>query len=355
MIAIFRRGTVVFLTALCTVALALVGLSFCSVAQAHTVASATLSIVGLPGYDVSVFAKGTKAMYNPDSVEVDGRYVWVGYQNGTNPTGTDGKTSTILQYTRTGYIVHTNSVLGRCDGLRIDPKTHFVWAMTNEDANPHIVVINPITGSKTNYVYPKTAHGGGYDDAAFINGSAFISASNPTLNSAGLNTAPAVIKVTLSNGKAKVTPVLYGNATATDIITNQKVTLNLTDPDSLSLDNQGNVVLDSQADAELIFIHNAGTSKQTVSRLSLGTQVDDTTWIPKMPAGRLIIVDSKQNAIYTVTIDKTGFTPGNVYTEAPSDSGVAGFVGQLDPTTGTITPVIIGLGSPTGLGFIPGK
>ncbi len=353
MIAILRRGAVVFLTTLCTVALALVGLGFGSVAQANTVAMS--SVVGLPGYDISVFARGTKAMYNPDSVEVDGRYIWIGYQNGTNPTGTDGKTSTIVQYTRSGYIVHTYSVLGRCDGLRIDPKTHLVWAMENEDANPHVVVINPITGSRTNYVYPKTAHGGGYDDAAFINGSAFISASNPTLNSAGLNTAPAVIKVTLSNGKATVTPVLYGNATATDIVTNQKVTLNLTDPDSLSLDNQGDVVLDSQADAELIIIHNPGTSKQTVSRLSLGTQVDDTTWIPKMPEGRLIIIDSQKNTIYTVTIDKTGFTPGTVYTEAPADSGVAGFVGQLDPTTGTITPVIIGLGSPTGLGFIPGK
>ena len=355
MIAILRRGAAVFVTSLCTVALALVSLSAGSVAQANTVTPAPSSVVGLPGYDISVFAKGTKTLYNPDSVEVDGRYVWVGYQNGTNPTGTDGKTSTIVQYSRTGYIVHTYSVLGRCDGLRIDPKTHLVWAMENEDANPHIVVINPITGSKTNYVYPKTAHGGGYDDAAFINGSAFISASNPTLNSAGLNTAPAVIKVTLSHGKATVTPVLYGNSTATDIVTNQKVTLNLTDPDSLSLDNQGDVVLDSQGDAELIFIHNPGTSKQTVTRLAVGTQVDDTTWIPKVPEGRLIIVDSKQNAIYTVTIDKTGFTPNTVYTEAPSDSGVAGFVGKLDPTTGTITPVIIGLTSPSGLGFIPGK
>ncbi len=354
MSTILRRGAVVFLMALCAVALALVSMGFGSVAQAHTAASATSSVVGLPGYDVSVFAKGTKTLYNPDSVEVDGNYIWIGYQNGTNPTGTDGKSSTIVQYTRTGQIVHTYSVLGRCDGLRIDPKTHLVWAMENEDANPHIVVINPITGSKTNYVYPKTAHGGGYDDAAFINGSAFISASNPTLNSAGLNTAPAVLKVTLSNGKARVTPVLYGNATATDIVTNQKVTLNLTDPDSVSIDRQGNLVVDSQADAELIFIHNPGTTKQTVLRLTLGTQVDDTTWIPTAQ-GRLIIVDSKQNAIYSVRMSKTGFTPGTVYTEAPSDSGVAGFVGQLDPTTGTITPVIIGLDSPTGLGFISGK
>ena len=150
MAAILRRGTVVFLTALCVVALALVGLNFSSAVRANTVTPVPSGVVGLPGYDISVFAKGTKALYNPDSVEVDGQYVWVGYQNGTNPTGTDGKTSTIVQYTRTGRIVHTYSVLGRCDGLRIDPKTHLVWAMENEDANPHIVVINPITGSKTN-------------------------------------------------------------------------------------------------------------------------------------------------------------------------------------------------------------
>ena len=354
MVTKLRRGAGVFLTAVCSVALALVALGFGSVAQANTAASVPLSVVSLPGYNVSVFAKGTKAYYNPDSVEVDGNYVWIGYQNGTNPTGTDGKTSTIAQYTRTGLLVHTYSVLGRCDGLRIDPKTHLVWAMEDEDANPRLVLINPITGSKTNYVYAKTQHGGGYDDAAFINGSAFISASNPTLNSAGINTAPSVLKVTLSNGKAIVTPVLYGNSTVTDIVTNQKVTLNMTDPDSVSIDSHGNLVVDSQADAELIFIHNPGTSKQTVTRLAVGTQVDDTTWIPTAK-GRLVIVDSKQNTIYTVTMNKAGFTPGNVYTEAPADSGVAGFVGQLDPTTGTIVPVIIGLTSPTGLGFIPGK
>ena len=354
MITKLRQGAGLFLTTLCAVTLALTGLGFSSVANANTVASAKSGVVGLPGYDVSVFAKGTKTLYNPDSVEVAGKYVWIGYQNGTNPTGTDGKTSTIVQYTRSGRIVHTYSVLGRCDGLRIDPKTHLVWAMEDEDANPRLVLINPITGSKTNYVYAKTLHGGGYDDAAFINGSTFISASNPTLNSAGINTAPSVLKVTLSNGKAIVTPILYGNSTATDIVTNQKVTLNMTDPDSVSIDSHGNLVVDSQADAELIFIHNPGTSKQTVTRLAVGTQVDDTTWIPTT-WGRLIIVDSKQNAIYTVTIDKTGFTPGTVYTEAPADSGVAGFVGLLDPTTGTIVPVIIGLTSPTGLGFIPGK
>jgi hypothetical protein len=110
-------------------------------------------------------------------------------------------------------------------------------------------------------------------------------------------------------------------------------------------------VLDSQADAELVFLHHAGTSQQSVSRLSLGTQVDDSLWIPAA-SDRMLLVDAKQNAIYSVTMDG-GFTPGTVYSSAPSDSGVASFVGMTDPTTGTITPVIIGLGSPKGLRFIP--
>jgi hypothetical protein len=32
---------------------------------------------------------------------------------------------------------------------------------------------------------------------------------------------------------------------------------------------------------------------------------------------------------------------------------VAGFVGTIDPATGTVVPVIVGLTSPTGLSFLP--
>jgi hypothetical protein len=107
-----------------------------------------------------------------------------------------------------------------------------------------------------------------------------------------------------------------------------------------------------KADAQLIFLQHPGTAQETVTQLPIGTQVDDTLWIPATK-GKLLVVDGMANTIYAVTIDGTGFTKGTVYTEAPSDSGVAGFVGTLDLTTGTITPVIIGLGSPTGLAFLP--
>jgi hypothetical protein len=96
------------------------------------------------------------------------------------------------------------------------------------------------------------------------------------LNSAGVNVFPAVDTITLSNGNAILTPILYGNATALDTTTNQQVKLNLTDPDSMTIDSQGNLVLDDQADAQLIFLHNPGTPQQTVTRVPVGTQVDDT-------------------------------------------------------------------------------
>jgi hypothetical protein len=116
------------------------------------------------------------------------------------------------------------------------------------------------------------------------------------------------------------------------------------------------LVPDDQADAQLIFIHNPGTAQQTVTRLSIGTQVDDTLWIPATK-GKMLVVDGKANTIYAVTIDRTDFTKGTIYTEAPSDSGVAGFVGTLELTTGTITPAIIGLndlaGSPLTFVLIP--
>lgn len=356
MALIRRMRAALFLAAACLIALALVSLSFSSAARvrANTVAPATSGVVGLPGYDISVFAKGTKAYYNPDSVEVDGKYVWIGYQNTTAKDGTDGKSSTIVEYTLQGKVVHTYSVLGHCDGMRIDPKTHLVWATSNEDGNPMLAIINPKTKSVKEYKFPATPHGGGYDDMVFLNGQIFIAASNPTLNNAGVNVFPAVDRMALVNGAIVLTPILYGNSTALDTIANQKVTLNLTDPDSMTVDNQGNLVQVDQADAQLIVVHNPGTATQTVTRTTVGTQIDDTIWMPASE-GRMLIVDTKLNATYAVTIDKTGFTRGTVYTESPADSGVAGYVGTVNLKTGTIVPVIIGLVSPSGLGFIPEK
>jgi sugar lactone lactonase YvrE len=243
-------------------------------------------------------------------------------------------------------------VLGHCDGLRVDPATHRVWASSNEDGNPRLVSIDPATGKITAYAFPHpTAHGGGFDDMAFVGGKMFIAASNPNLNSSGVNVFPAVDAVTFSGTNVVLAPVLFGNATAIDSISGEQVTLNEVDPDSMTLDAAGNLVLVNQAGSELVFIHNPGTSTQTVTRTLVGTQLEDTIFIG--PArqgtnGTFLVVDGTTNTIYSIRTQLQ-----SVYTETPDDSGVSGLFGTLDLSTGIVTPVVIGFKKATGLALFP--
>jgi hypothetical protein len=307
---------------------------------------------GLPAYKISVFAhfaEGKNQFRNPDSIALDGSTIYIGFQNVTAKDGSDHKTSTIVEYKMDGTVVKQFSVPGHNDGLRVDPRTHLVWASSNEDGNPVLNVTDPASGTVTPYTFPATPHGGGYDDVYFMNGKAFIAASNPTLDASGTNVFPALDTITLSGSKAVLTPILMGNAKASDTISGASVTLNLTDPDSLTVDNKGQLVLVSQGDSELVFIKNPGTPQQSVSRTLVGDQLDDTVWTTS-DHGRLLVTDGTSNAIYWVHVDSSA---GTIYTQAPDDSGVVGFVGTVDLTTGFIRPGMIGFGKATGMAFIP--
>jgi len=87
-----------------------------------------------------------------------------------------------------------------------------------------------------------------------------------------------------------VTPVLSGTATATDIPTDTPIGLNLQDPDSMIVNPHGDLVLDSQADAELIIVHHPGYTDQSVYHLGLtkngaAVQIDDTVFANCQPWG----------------------------------------------------------------------
>ncbi len=69
------------------------------------------------------------------------------------------------------------------------------------------------------------------------------------------------------------------------------------------------------------------------------------------PQGHILVSDHGGNAVYAI---RGTFTAGTAYSSAPGDSGVAGFVGSLDLTSGTLKPVVIGLSSPGGMAFLPG-
>jgi hypothetical protein len=312
-------------------------------------ADSTIPVVATSAYQPALFVKGTSAYSHPDSIVADDQHVWVGYQNLTPKDGTLTQSSTIVEYGLDATVVKTFSIPGHTDGLRIDPSTHLVWATVNEDSNPVLYTINADTAEIKTYQFAATLHGGGYDDLAFRNGLAYIVASNPTVNSAGVNVFPAVDQMSLQGGTVAVRPVLMGNANAMDTTTNSSVTLNEVDPDSMTIDPQGNLVLVDQAGAELVFLHNPCTAQQSVTRIPVGTQLDDTVWATAAQ-GRLFVVDGAQNAVYTL---RSTFTPGAVFTAIPNDSGVKSVVGTVDLTTGFVTPIAVGFGSPTGLLFVP--
>ncbi|MBJ7608927.1 MAG: hypothetical protein JF887_05790 [Candidatus Dormibacteraeota bacterium] len=320
-----------------------------SLATSQQTAETLDRLVAPPGWTLTLWAVGGAKYSNPDSIERDGNNIWVGYQNVTAKDGSDGKTSNIVEYTPDGKVLKTWTVPGHTDGLRIDPSTHRAWVTSNEDGNPALNIIDPSSATPMSITLAQVPHGGGYDDLAFVGGATYIACSAPKLDSSGNNVFPAVDRITVSGTTATVTPVLMGNATATDTVAKADATLNLTDPDSFTVDPSGNLVLVSQADSALITIQNPGAANQAVLKTPIGNQEDDTVWTTSN-SGRLFVVDAGKNAIYTI---KWSGPKGTVFTEAPNDSGVAGFVGTIDTTTGFISPVSTGWTKPTGLMFVP--
>ena len=305
-----------------------------------------------PPYELKVFANAPKGLSAPDSIAVLGDHVFVGYGDGHLPDGSDKLNSQIVEFAQDGSVVHIYAVPGHSDGLKVDPSTHLLWALQNEDANANLVIINPETHSQKLYTFGPTQHGGGYDDLVFRGCKVYISASNPA-NSPNLG--PAIVSATLEGNTVDVKPVLAGNAGAIDVTKDGAVTLNLQDPDSMTLDPEGDLVLDSQADHQLIIVSNPGAPSQRVVQLPLTAltptgmvapmEVDDTTFVTSSE-GFILFADKGLNTVFA--LKKKAFAPGAAYTAA--DGGP--FVGTIDLTTGFITPIVTGLKNPGGLVFI---
>src|SRR3984957_10434209 len=169
-------------------------------------------------YQLSIFASAPQGSSAPDSIAVLRDHVFVGYGDGN---ATDGS------------IKYTYTLKGHNDGLKIDPSTHLLWALQNEDAYANLVIIDPKTHQQKHYSFGPTLHGGGYDDLVFRGCKVYISASNPANNP---NTGPAIVSARLDGSSVEVKPVLAGEAGALDVPTDASIKLNLQDPDSMTLD-----------------------------------------------------------------------------------------------------------------------
>jgi len=305
-----------------------------------------------PPYRLSVFATAPKGSSAPDSIAVLGDDVFVGYGDGHDPGGIDGKSTQIVEYSMDGSIEHIYTVVGHNDGLKVDPSTHLLWALQNEDGNPNLVIINPKTHEQKLYTFGPTPHGGGYDDLVFRGCKVYISASNPANNP---NIGPAIVSAKIEGGTVDVKAVLAGEANSIDLTTDAASKLNLQDPDSMTMDPLGNLVLDSQSDQELIIVSNPGDSNQRVLLLPLSYQpttgpitrveVDDTAFVTSSE-GFILFADKGLNKVFS--LKRNAFAPGEAYTAADGGS----FVGTINLTTGLITQVVTGLMSPGGLVFV---
>lgn len=122
-----------------------------TIAQSPAVAADSTGIVAVPGYSVSVSARGTVAWTNPDAIVVAGDHVFIDYQNQSAKDGSNANPSTIVEYNSEGDVERNFSIPGHSDGLRVDPATGDLWATVNEDAKPSLFVIDPSTGHATRH------------------------------------------------------------------------------------------------------------------------------------------------------------------------------------------------------------
>ena len=302
-------------------------------------------------YTLTIFAAAPTGLSAPDSVAILDNHVFVGYGDGHLPDGSDGLNSQVVEFDMSGKVLYTYTVPGHNDGLKVDPITHKLWALQNEDANANLEIIDTKTHYMRRYTFGPAPHGGVYDDMVFRGCKVYVSASNPANNP---NTGPAIVSARLEGNLVAVEPVLAGEASAIDIPTGKTITLNLEDPDSMTMDPLGNIVLDSQGDQELIIVSDPGTEHQNVLHLPLtyltssgpmSVETDDTAFVTSTE-GFLLFADKGLNNVYKLT--KSAFSPGTAYTAA--DGGP--FVATLDFTTGVVTPVVTGLNGPGGMMYI---
>jgi hypothetical protein len=323
----------------------------------------------LPTLTLQRFAAGSSGQTLPDDItRLDGK-IFVTFQNGVPSTGpgpTGPQDSTIVEFNRAGDEVATWSLSGRCDGLTADPARDLVIATVNEDANSYLATIRPGSPSPKVYSYqpsPEAADGNGGTDSITIgpDDTIYVAHSNPS------PTAPdtaALYKVQLSGTTAELTTVFRVDSTATNT-SGVSAPLALTDPDSnryIPRDDPvfgGSILQDSQGDGEIVIVDHPGTDRQSLRLLTLSNAENPTLqptiddMVEVTGPGTLYVVDQGTGTIQTA--DTSGFAPGTIVVAQPNDSGNAGQLGVLDPTTGVITHFSNAFNSPKGLLFVPSQ
>jgi hypothetical protein len=297
------------------------------------------------------------------AISADGKNLWVGYGNGVATDGTDGKSSNAVEYDiSSGAVLLNVSVPGHMDGLKINPTSGDVWATENEDANPTLAVINHKNGKFNIFKFDPTLITGGMDDLVFEGDKSkdvfmVTSSQTPIAN-------PVIVKIKgpLKKKNTELTPVLAGNPlTVWNVVANEPEGGDqIGDPDSMTLDSAGELVLDNRDDVEassLYIVRNPGATNPVLrvplTYLGDTAQVNDTIFTNSetsgeaSTAGTIFITATSANKIYKLS--KPYYPSNEVYTA----SNTHGVVGLVDLNTGVITAVATGFSGLHGLAFAP--
>jgi hypothetical protein len=228
-----------------------------------------------------------------------------------------------------------------------------VWVLLNNDGNSTLQFISPATQQVSGpltygsgYVYGPNS-GRGFDDVVFDGNRVFLSETNPA------NPGDPVI-VQLLNGQApfgtlQTTGILSFGDTGTNLVTGQtNQPLPMTDPDSLKLLPNGELLLTGEADGAYIFVKDPGTAHQTESFVTLpaGDTPDDAI-MPASRSGTFYISNQGGNDIISVAV--TGLNTNDLYADITNKNELV----QIDPSTGAIKTIVTGLDNPHGLAFVP--
>ena len=292
------------------------------------------------------------------AISADGKDLWIGYGNGVDTTGKGGPSNLVEYEISSGTVLQNLSIPGHLDGLKINPTDNRVWATENEDGNPTLAIVNPKNGTFKIFTFAPELLTGGMDELAFPltdASEAFIVASSQTDI-----TKPVIVQLTGSPKKTNtpLTQFLPGNPPSVlNVVTNTVETSDqIGDPDSMTLDPAGELVLDNRSDDSLYIVRDPRAVNPVLRvPLTLGgaaVEVNDTiftasTFGVSSTAGAIFITDTTANAIYILT--KPYFPSNEVYTAA----NVENVVGLVDLNRGLVTPVVTGFQGVHGLAFSP--
>jgi hypothetical protein len=224
--------------------------------------------------------------------------------------------------------------------------------LNNNDGNSNLQLINPATEQLSTplsyaapYVYGANS-GRGYDDVVFDGRKVFLSYTNPA--NPGDPVVQELLNGTAPFGKLETGNILSLGDQGTNLVTGKLETLPMTDPDSLKLLPNGDLLLTGEADGAYIFIKDPGTTHQSASfvKLPSGFTPDDAI-MPTAVSGTFYI--SNQGANNVISAHLTGLNTNDLYADIASKNELV----QIDPKTGAVTTLLTDLNAPHGLLFVP--